>query len=191
MRRLRVQVLLGVALAGLMIAFAPGCSDELKVTDIEPPAGTFSGGEEVVIRGNGFQQGRGVMVKFGKRDALNIVVDSSSRIKVTTPSGDKNTIADVSVVFDDGKSFLLKNGFRYIDSTQNKAQMDKALNALGGGKPGAPGAPAPEAPAAAPASPAAAPAPAAAAPAAPTPAAPAAPAPAAPPAPPAPAPAAK
>jgi len=124
------------------LVFAMGCSNELKVTEIEPPQGTFGGGEEVVIRGGGFQPGRGgVMVRFGKRDATSVVVESSDKIKVTTPAGDKNTVADVSVVFDDGKAFMLKNGFRYIDSTLNKAQMDKNLNALGG-KPAAPAEPA-------------------------------------------------
>jgi hypothetical protein len=111
------------------------CSNELKVSEIDPPHGTFSGGEEVVIKGNGFQPGRGgVTVKFGKREAGAVVVESSDKIKVTTPGGDKNTIVDVSVVFDDGKAFQIKNGFHFIDTTQQRATMDKAFNAFGGEK---------------------------------------------------------
>lgn len=107
-----------------------GCSNELKVSEVDPPNGTYMGNEEVVIEGSGFQPGRsGVAVRFGKREAQNIVVESSGKIKVTTPTGDKNTTVDVSVIFDDGKTFILKNGFHYID-TQQKATMDKALNAL-------------------------------------------------------------
>ncbi len=122
----------GVILSAALLQMA--CSNELKVSEVDPPAGTSNGGEEVVIKGNGFQPGRaGAIVRFGKRDAAAIVVESSDKIKVTTPAGDKNTVVDVSIIFDDGKTFLLKNGFRYLDSTQQKATMDKAFNAMGGG----------------------------------------------------------
>jgi len=108
------------------------CSNDLKVQEIEPPQGTSNGGEEVVIKGNGFQPGRGgVNVRFGRREATNVVVESAGAIKVTTPSGEKNTAVDVSVVFDDGKAFVLKSGFQYIDATQQRQTMDKAFNAMG------------------------------------------------------------
>jgi hypothetical protein len=109
-----------------------GCSNELKVGELDPPEGAFTGGEEVVIKGNGFQPGRsGVTVKFGRREATSVVVESADKIKVMTPAGDKSSTVDVSVVFDDGKAFLLKNGFRYVDTTQQRATMDKAFNAMG------------------------------------------------------------
>ncbi len=112
-----------------------GCSNELKVSEVDPPQGTFMGGEEVVIRGNGFQPGRGgVNVRFGRREATNVVVESASAIKVTTPAGDKSTGADVSVIFDDGKAFVLKSAFQYVDTTQQNATRNSALNALGGEK---------------------------------------------------------
>ena len=118
--------------AGILIVGFAACSNELKVSEIDPPHGTFSGGEEVVIKGNGFQPGRGgVTVKFGKKEAGAVVVESASTIKVTTPGGDKNTTVDVSVVFDDGKAFQIKNGFHFIDTTQQRATMDKALGAFG------------------------------------------------------------
>ncbi len=121
--------------AGILILGLQACSNELKVSEIDPPNGTFGGGEEVVIKGNGFQPGRGgVSVRFGRREAQNVVVESTSAIKVTTPAGDKNTAVDVSVVFDDGKAFVLKSGFQYIDTTQQRQTMDKAFNAMGGKK---------------------------------------------------------
>ncbi len=121
--------------AGILIAGLAACSNELKVSEIDPPNGTFSGGEEVIIKGNGFQPGRGgVTVKFGKREAQAVVVESGDKIKVTTPGGDKNTTVDVSVVFDDGKAFQIKNGFHFIDTSQQRATMDKAFNAFGGDK---------------------------------------------------------
>lgn len=107
------------------------CSNELKVSEAEPPQGTYTGGEEVVIKGNGFQPGRGgVTVRFGRREAQSVAVESTDKIKVQTPAGDKNTTVDISVVFDDGKAFLLKNGFHYIDN-QQRSTMDKAFNAFG------------------------------------------------------------
>lgn len=122
---------LSIGLFGVLFGLA-ACSNDLKVQEIEPPQGTSSGGEEVVIKGNGFQPGRGgVSVRFGRREATNVVVESTGAIKVTTPSGEKNTAVDVSVVFDDGKAFVLKSGFQFIDATQQRATMDKAFNAMG------------------------------------------------------------
>jgi hypothetical protein len=122
------RVLWSLLLAGGLAA----CSNELRVSEIDPPNGTFSGGEEVVIKGNGFQPGRGgVTVKFGRREATAVAVESGDKIKVMTPAGDKSSTVDVSVVFDDGKAFLLKNGFHYVDTTQQRATMDKAFNAMG------------------------------------------------------------
>src|SRR5688572_25452126 len=136
LRRLNLGVLSAglVVLVGVMGGLV-GCSNDLKVSEVDPPHGTFSGGEEVLIKGNGFQPGRaGVSVRFGRREAQNVVVESTSAIKVTTPAGDKSTSVDVSVTFDDGKSFVLKSGFQYIDTTQQRQAMDKAFNAMGGKK---------------------------------------------------------
>ncbi len=112
-----------------------GCSDERKVSSVEPPTGSFAGGEEITIKGANFPTGRGVAVRVGKRDATNIVVESDEKIRVTTPAGDRNTSADVSLVFDDGKAFMLKGAFRYIDPAQNRATWSKALDQVGGAKP--------------------------------------------------------
>ncbi len=121
------------AIGGLMMlgTLVTGCSNELKVESVEPATGTYAGTEQVIIHGNGFQPGRqGVQVKFGRRDATGAVIESSDRIKVTTPSGDKSSSVDVTVVFDDGRAFQLKNAFKYIDNT-NRATMNSAFNQLG------------------------------------------------------------
>ncbi len=121
--------------AGLASFTLGACSNELKVSEIEPPQGTSNGGEEVIIHGNGFQPGRaGVSVRFGRRDGANVVVESATKIKVTTPAGDKSTAVDVAVTFDDGKAFVLKGGFTYLDASQQRATMDNAFNAMGSKK---------------------------------------------------------
>lgn len=120
-----------------LVAAAAGlaaCSDEIKVTGVEPPTGSFNGGEELVIEGANFPAGRSVAVRVGKRDATNIMIESDKKIRVTTPAGDRNTSADVSLVFDDGKAFMLKGVFRYIDPAQNRITWDKALDKVGGKK---------------------------------------------------------
>jgi hypothetical protein len=117
--------------AALIVAASLGaCSNELKVSEVEPSTGTFNGGEDIVIHGNGFQPGRGVTVRFGHKEAQSVVVASPTKMQVTTPSGDENTTVDVSVIFDDGKAFMIKNGFHFVGNTQ-RATRDKAFNAFG------------------------------------------------------------
>ncbi|MCU1282183.1 MAG: hypothetical protein JWM53_5729 [bacterium] len=118
--------------AAAMIFGLSACSNELKVTSVEPPQGTFGGGEDVVIHGNGFQPGRGgVTVTFGKKPATSVVVASADKINVMTPGGDANTTVDVTVVFDDGKAFKLGNGFHYMAPADQRGTLDKAFNNLG------------------------------------------------------------
>jgi hypothetical protein len=130
-----------------------GCSDELKVSGVEPAQGSFGGGEDVVIKGNGFKPGRGgVTIKFGARDATSVVVASGDKIKAMTPGGDPNTTVDVTVVFDDGKAFKVANGFHYMPPIEQRQTLDKAFNAMGSGDnkakapPPSPAPPPPQAP---------------------------------------------
>src|ERR1700749_4909703 len=117
--------------AALLVGLA-GCSNELKVSSVEPAQGAFNGDEEVSIHGNGFQPGRGgVSVKFGSKEATAVVVASGDKINVTTPGGDPNTTVDVTVVFDDGKAFKVANGFHYMAQGKNRGTLDKAFNQLG------------------------------------------------------------
>jgi hypothetical protein len=100
------------------------CSNETGVRELEPPQGTYLGGEEILIHGRNFPVGRGgVSVSFGRRNATNVVLESPNGIKVTSPAGDKNTEVDIVVMFDDGRAYLLKNGFRYLDAADNQKVM--------------------------------------------------------------------
>jgi IPT/TIG domain-containing protein len=122
--------------AAAMIFGLAGCSNDLKVSSVEPAQGTFGGGEDVVIHGNGFQPGRGgVTVTFGKRPATSVVVSAADKINVMTPGGDPNTTVDVTVVFDDGKAFKLANGFHYMAQVDQRGTLDKAFNTLGKDQP--------------------------------------------------------
>ncbi len=109
---------------GLVLCMAAGqCSDETRISELEPPQGTFAGGEEILIHGRNIPTGKGVSVTFGRRAATNVVIENTNRIKVTSPAGDRNTEADIQITFDDGRTYLLKNGFRYIDGSDNVKVM--------------------------------------------------------------------
>jgi hypothetical protein len=124
--------------AALMMFGMAACSNDLKVSSVEPPQGTFGGGEDVVIHANGFQPARGGDTDtFAKRPATSVVVASADKINVMTPGGDPNTTVDVTVVFDDGKAFKLTNGFHYMAQVDQRGTLDKAFNTLGKDQPAA------------------------------------------------------
>ena len=111
--------------AALSLAVASSaCSNETAVLSLDPPQGTYSGGEEIVIKGRNFPTGRGgVSVLFGRHAATNVILESASAIRVTSPAGDRNTKADIVVMFDDGRAYQLKDAFQYLDTTDNSKVM--------------------------------------------------------------------
>ena len=119
--------------AVLAVGVGIGCSNETKFSEVAPQTGTFTGGEEVELKGNAFPRS-GVTVRFGSKLATGVVVQSDHTIRVTTPPGEKGTSADVTLMFDDGRAFMLKNAFRYVDSTQQRDTMDKFFNKASGEK---------------------------------------------------------
>ena len=50
-------------------------------------------------------------------------MENANGIRVTSPAGDRNTEADVTVIFDDGRNYLLKSAFRYLDASDNAKVM--------------------------------------------------------------------
>src|SRR5882724_3273826 len=133
-RQLRLALCLGLGIFSLAVA---ACTQNgpLKVDSVEPPQGTTAGGEEITIFGGGFQPGKTqAEVKFGRKKAEVVTIASNTKIKVVTPSSEKGPV-DINVMFDDGNSFKIQNGFRYVEP----AQGDNARRAFfsGGAKPGA------------------------------------------------------
>src|SRR5215467_11112285 len=120
------------------LALAAGCSQSggpIKVESVEPSQGTTAGGDEISIVGGGFQPGKTqAEVKLGRKKAESVVIASSSKIKVLTPSNEKGPV-DVTVMFDDGNMFKIPNAFRYVEP----AETDNTRRAFfsGGQKSGA------------------------------------------------------
>ena len=114
---------------GIMISFAvwasvAACTSKggpVKVDAVEPAQGIISGGDEVTIVGGGFQPGKTqAEVKFGRRKAENVTIASNSKIRVVTPPNDKGPV-DVQVMFDDGATFKIANGFRYVEPSAGES----------------------------------------------------------------------
>jgi hypothetical protein len=64
------QLFLALGVLSLGLAACTQNAGPLKVDSIEPPQGTTAGGEEITIRGGGFQPGRTqAEVKFGRKKA--------------------------------------------------------------------------------------------------------------------------
>jgi hypothetical protein len=128
---------LGLAVTLSSLVWLAACTQSggpLKVESVEPPQGTTGGGEEITIVGGGFQPGKTqAEVRFGRKKAESVVIASTSKIKVVTPSSEKGPV-DINVMFDDGSSFKIPNGFRYVEP----AQGDNARRAFfsGGQKSG-------------------------------------------------------
>ena len=89
----------------------------IKVDNVEPPQGTTAGGEEITINGGGFQPGKTqAEVRFGHKKADSVIIASTSKIRVVTPSNEKGPV-DVQVMFDDGAAFKIPNAFHYVEPT--------------------------------------------------------------------------
>ncbi len=97
-----------------------GCDQKggpLKVDKVEPDQGITGGGDQVTILGSGFIPGKTqVEVYFGRRKCESVTIASAGKIAVVTPPGDKGPV-DITLNFDNGGSFKIANGFRFLASS--------------------------------------------------------------------------
>jgi hypothetical protein len=115
---------LGITIAIAACAFITACTTKggpVKVESVDPPQGTTAGGDEISIVGSGFQPGKTqAEVKFGRRKAETVTIASTGKIRVVTPPNDKGPV-DVQVMFDDGSTFKIANGFRYVEPSAGES----------------------------------------------------------------------
>jgi hypothetical protein len=128
---------LGITVSIACWALIAACTQKggpVKVDSVEPPQGTTAGGDEISIVGGGFQPGKTqAEVKFGRRKAESVTIASAGKIRVVTPPNDKGPV-DVQVMFDDGATFKIANGFRYVEPSAGESAR-RAF--FGGGQQGA------------------------------------------------------
>lgn len=126
---------LGLALCIGSFALSVACTQNggsLKVDKVEPAQGTTAGGDQVAIVGDGFVPGKTqAEVIFGHKKSETVAIASATKISAVAPPGEKGPV-DITVNFDDGKTFKIPNGFRYVEPAEN-ANARSAF--FGGNKP--------------------------------------------------------
>jgi hypothetical protein len=112
---------LSAAAVTAVFALVSGCQQKggpLRVDHIEPAQGIVSGGDQVEIRGSGFEPGKTqVEVRFGRVRADQVSIASTNKITVVTPPGNRGPV-DVTLMFDDGAQFKIAEGFRYVPPSE-------------------------------------------------------------------------
>jgi hypothetical protein len=115
-----VKKIILVVVFALAAQVTQGCKQEFGIREISPSVGVLGGGESVSINGSGFDPSMGYTVHFGNNKATNVSVSSSNKINVTTPSASDATKVDVRISTDDGKEYVLRKAFSYVE----KSSMD-------------------------------------------------------------------
>ncbi len=115
--------------SAILFSVALGACEQgakLRVDKVEPAQGILGGGEQVTIRGAGFEPGKTqVEVRFGRRKADHVTISSATQITVVTPAGERGPV-DVTLMFDNGAKFKVAEGFRYV-SPQQGTDVRKAF----------------------------------------------------------------
>jgi hypothetical protein len=103
----------------VLLVAVSACDKEkgLRITNIEPKAGSPAGGTQVVLSGSGFQAegALGVRVLFGGRQARVHGFDGDTRLVVEAPAGEEGETVDVKLLFDDAREFTYPQAFTYVD----------------------------------------------------------------------------
>jgi hypothetical protein len=111
-----------------VLGLLASCDDngKIRVDRVELAEGITAGGDHVNIIGAGFQPGKTqARVMFGTHVCDQVVISSTNKISVVTPSGDKGPV-DVTLDFDNGSRYKIPNGFRYVEPKQT-GDMRKAF----------------------------------------------------------------
>lgn len=108
----------GVISLSLMAALgAVGCKPSgIRFQSINPGQGRLGGGEEVRIRGSGFDTLGGLEVRINGHPATNVGVIGDDTIVLTTPEGleaVQNRPVDISILTNNGRSYLLRGAWTY------------------------------------------------------------------------------
>ena len=100
-----------------VLGYVASCDEtgKMRVDRVEPAEGITGGGDHINIIGSGFQPGKTqARVTFGTHVCDQVVISSTNKISVITPSGDKGPV-DVTLDFDNGTRFKIPTGFRYVE----------------------------------------------------------------------------
>jgi transcription elongation GreA/GreB family factor len=100
------------------------------LTRVEPNSDMVSGGANVQIIGENFQDG--ATVTIGGNAASNVIFTSPTELRVDVPAGTAG-IVDVVVTNPDGKSDTLAGGFTYIKPPPTLTRVEPNSDVVTGG----------------------------------------------------------
>ena len=95
--------------------FALACNQGFAIQKISPMVGALEGGDQVEMTGSGFNPNMGMSVYFGDKQAETVVVSSTDKLIVIAPAYPKAEKVNLRIALDDGREFLVREGFRYIE----------------------------------------------------------------------------
>lgn len=102
----------------------PVCNDPTKgplIYFVVPGIGPTSGGTEVTVTGERFQQN--AKIQFGGKDCTDLKWESAQRIKCKTPAASGKGGVDVTAVNPDGRQNTYPQGFTYDDNAAVRPQI--------------------------------------------------------------------
>ena len=103
----------------------------LDVYSAEPAAGLAEGGEEVLIRGTGFEEG--LVVTVGSAEATDVIIEDSETLRVTTPPGQAGRV-DLTV-HQGGRTARTSEGFSYyVDGPPRLLAISPEFGSRSGGR---------------------------------------------------------
>ncbi len=98
--------------------------NEPAITDIQPRFGLMHGGEQVAIHGENIGALMPVTVYLGNQRVRMSELVEDDIIQITTPTSNAEQTVDVRIIGNDGREFLMKNAFQYVE----KAKMAECVN---------------------------------------------------------------
>jgi hypothetical protein len=108
------MILIAMTLAVLAACDKPS---GLRITDYEPKAGPYMGGDPVVFKGSGFsaQGAVGAQIWFGDKPGRNVRFRGDTEMVVDSPGGQVGEVVDITIMFDDSRKKKLPQAYTYID----------------------------------------------------------------------------
>lgn len=97
---------------------------ESAITDIQPRFGLMHGGEQIVIHGENMDALMPVTVYLGNERVRMSELLSDNILQITTPTSRAEQTVDVRIIGNDGREFLMKSAFQYVE----KAEMAECVN---------------------------------------------------------------
>lgn len=109
-------VLIGAALA---LAACEKPHGEMVFSEVDPDFGGLQGGKTVRVVGDNLRLDIGYAVYFGDQRSPQVSIGSNKALLAVTPRRFEPGEVDVTIRADNGKVFVVKGGFEYIDQAGN------------------------------------------------------------------------